>query len=83
MFSILVHRPVYWSKKREKLIDILTENQMKIMDLIADNPVITKKVLSSTIGVGSTTIDNNIKKLKDMELLERIGSDKKGKWIIL
>jgi ATP-dependent DNA helicase RecG len=83
MFSIVLHRLVNWSKKREKFKELLTENQIKIMDLIADNSVITKKVLSSTIGVGSTTIDNNIKKLKDMELLERIGSDKKGKWIIL
>jgi len=56
---------------------------MKIMDLIFENPEVTKKILSNTIKVGATTIDNNIKKLKDLELIKRIGSDKTGKWIIL
>lgn len=83
MFSVIFNRPVNWSKKREKYLEILSENQMKILDLISENPEITKKVLSSTMKVGSTTIDNNIKKLKDLALLKRIGSDKKGKWVIL
>jgi len=56
---------------------------MKIMDLIFENPEITKLILSTSINVGTTTIDNNIKKLKDLNLLKRIGSDKTGKWIII
>jgi len=83
MFSIILQRLVNWGRKREKYLDILTENQMKIMDLIFENPEVTKKILSNTIKVGATTIDNNIKKLKDLELIKRIGSDKTGKWIIL
>ncbi len=83
MFSVKLHRKVNWLHKRVKYIDILSENQMKIMDLIFENPEITKLILSDSINVGATTIDNNIKKLKDLNLLKRIGSDKTGKWIII
>ncbi|MBW6536854.1 MAG: putative DNA binding domain-containing protein [Mariniphaga sp.] len=83
MFSIVLHRPVNWSQKRSKFLNRLTENQMKIMDLIAENPGITKKILSAKLQVGTTTIDNNIRKLKESNLLSRTGSDKTGKWVIL
>jgi ATP-dependent DNA helicase RecG len=83
MFSIELHRKVNWLHKREKYIDILSENQLKIMDLIFENPEITKLILCDSINVGITTIDNNIKKLKDLNLLKRFGSDKTGKWIII
>lgn len=83
MFSILLHRPVNWSKKREKFIDILTENQMKIMDLIADNPNITKNTLSAEVGISTTAIDNNIGKLRELRILERSGGRKKGSWVIM
>jgi predicted HTH transcriptional regulator len=53
------------------------------MDLIFENPEITKLILCDSINVGITTIDNNIKKLKDLNLLKRFGSDKTGKWIII
>lgn len=83
MFSIKLHRKVNWLHKRVKYIDILSENQMKIMDLISQNPEITKKQLSTQVGISTTAIDKNIEKLKKTNLLDRQGSDKKGKWFIM
>lgn len=83
MFSIVLHRPVNWSKKREKFKELLTENQMKIMDLIADNPAITKNTLSAKVGISTTAIDNNIGKLRKLGILDRSGGRKKGSWAIL
>ncbi len=82
MFSIKLHRKVNWLHKRVKYIDILSENQMKIMDLIFENPDITKNNLSSKIGISTTSIDNNIEKLKELDLLLRIGSRKEGSWFL-
>ncbi len=82
MFSVKLHRKVNWLHKRVKYIDILSENQMKIMDLISQNPVITKNTLSSKIGISTTSIDNNIEKLKELDLLVRIGSRKEGSWFL-
>ena len=45
-----------------------------------DNPTITISGLSERIGIGTTAIENNIKKLKEKELLERVGSRKDGQW---
>jgi ATP-dependent DNA helicase RecG len=56
---------------------------MKIMDLISQNPEITKKQLSTQVGISTTAIDKNIEKLKKTNLLDRQGSDKKGKWFIM
>lgn len=83
IFTVIVKRPVDWVKKRAMYIDTLNENQLKILDLIAENPEITKKLLSTSVGIGTTAIDNNLKRLKEMQLLIRVGSDKKGKWIII
>jgi len=82
MFSIKLHRKVNWLHKRVKYIDILSENQLKIMDLIFENPIITKNTLSSKIGISTTSIDNNIEKLKELDLLVRIGSRKEGSWFL-
>lgn len=83
MFSIILHRPVIWSLKREKYLDKLTENQMRIMDLISENPEVTINKLHSVIGISTTSIENNLRILKESKVLKRLGSAKKGKWIII
>jgi len=83
MFSVTFRRPVDWNRKREKFLDILSGNQMKIMDLIDDNPTITKNALSAEVGISTTAIDNNIEKLRELGLLQRRGARKKGRWIIM
>jgi len=54
-----------------------------IIKFIKDNPSISVKELSNLLNITTRTIERNIKQLKEMGVLERIGSDKTGSWIII
>ena len=60
-----------------------TENQKKILALIDDNPRISKKAMSGSLGISTTTIDKNLKTLKQMGVLRRVGPDKGGYWEVI
>ena len=62
------------------MVDRLAESQKTILKLIKENPYISKKELSETIGISTTAIDKNITRLKKEGLLKRIGPDKGGHW---
>ena len=61
----------------------LSKNKNMILDLIKQNPNITISLLSNKIGITTTAIENNIKSLKEDNILRRIGSDKGGHWEII
>ena len=63
--------------------DGLVDSQKMILELVKEKPAITKKEMAAKIGIGSTAIDKNILKLKEMKILERVGSDRKGHWKII
>lgn len=50
------------------------------MEEIRNNPNITQVQLAQVIGVGVTTIENNIRFLKENGYIERVGSNKTGYW---
>lgn len=62
------------------LILQLNQNQLKIIEFISNNSKITQALLSKKIGINEKNIRNNIKKLKDLGILKRIGSPKGGHW---
>jgi len=64
----------------ERLVEGLVENQKKMVYLIDQNPTITIKELAESIGISTTAIDKNLTKLKDKNIVRRIGGDKKGRW---
>jgi len=72
------------SKERlvDGLVDGLAESQQKIIQLILNNPRISKRKMAESIGISTTAIDNNIKTLKDKAIIERVGSDRTGYWKI-
>ncbi|MBM4055620.1 MAG: winged helix-turn-helix transcriptional regulator [Planctomycetes bacterium] len=76
---------VEWSEKRlvEGLAERLVESQKRILELVKENPYISKNDLSKRIGISTTAIDKNIAKLKKEKLLERIGPDKGGYWEVV
>lgn len=47
------------------------KSERLILEAVSDNAEITISELSEKIGIGTTAIENNIKKLKDKGLLER------------
>ena len=58
----------------------LTANQAKILSEIMQDNNITQQKLSELVGITTKNIRNNIKKLKEKDLLQRIGPDKGGHW---
>lgn len=55
-------------------------NQELIIKYLKENPSITQDQLSEKIGVTKRAIKSNFKILKEKNIIERIGSDKKGYW---
>lgn len=61
---------------------MLGVNQLKIIIIMSANKEITIKELSTELDLSTTAIENNIRKLKEAEIIKRIGSDKEGYWEI-
>ena len=53
-----------------------------ILSLIASDPFVTTNEMSKRLEINRSAISKHIKKLKDDHIIERIGPDKGGKWII-
>lgn len=60
----------------------VNETERKILSALKTNPSITRTELSKAIGIGTTTVYRYLKKLQDVGIIERIGSDKTGHWEI-
>ena len=60
----------------------LNQFQGQIFNCLKENPYITYDELSEKLKKGRNTIRLNIKKLKALNFVERIGSDKKGHWLV-
>ncbi len=61
----------------------LTGRQVKIINIIKENNKLTLPQLASICEVSLRTITRDIEKLKNSGVLERIGSDKTGHWVVL
>ena len=53
-----------------------------ILSLIASDPFVTTNEMSKRLEINRSAISKHIKKLKEDDIIERIGPDKGGKWII-
>lgn len=59
---------------------ILNHTQNKIIELIVNNQNITQNEISLILGLNIRTVKRNFKVLLENNVIERIGSDKKGYW---
>jgi ATP-dependent DNA helicase RecG len=50
---------------------------------MSENPEITANILTEKVGITKRRVEDNIAKLKKAGLLEREGSDKQGKWVVI
>lgn len=82
IFVVTLYRPTDFNKWINNWANDLTNNQIKILHEIYKNVEITHIELSKKTGLGTSTITNNIRKLKELGLLVRIGSERKGYWSI-
>lgn len=66
----------------EKLGVKLNSNQQRILELIRTNKKITMAEMAKTLSISQTAVENNIRKLREREIVSRVGSDKTGYWKI-
>ena len=67
----------------ETLNDTLNDTQKKIINEIKNKPNITYNELVTKIDKSRSTIIRQMKDLKKKNIVKRIGSDKKGRWLLL
>ncbi len=82
IFVVTLYRPINFNKWIESWANKISKNQIVILNSIHQNPEITHIELSKKTKLGKTTINNNIRELKELELLQRIGSERKGYWSV-
>ena len=90
-FRVNMYRKSLIDKKQvtevtEKVTEVtekVTDIEAKILELISDNPAITTSKLADMLSVTRKTISTHIKIMKKNNVIERIGSDRKGYWKIL
>lgn len=63
--------------------DTVNDRQLRILETIQTSPRMTSVDLSSQHSVSRLTILRDLEKLKSLNLLQRIGPDKSGKWQVL
>lgn len=73
----------YTENYTENYTEKLNKTQLKILELIKENPSITQKIMMEKMKLSRPAITLNLKLLKEEKIIERIGSDRKGYWKIL
>ena len=61
----------------------VNQTQGKMIKLMAENPEITAGKMAEAIGITKRQVETNISKLKASGIIERVGADKKGYWVVL
>lgn len=58
------------------------DNRTLILNILKEEPDITQNKLTEKTNISIRTVKRTIKELKEENLIERIGSDRKGYWKI-
>ena len=72
--------------KNNNFTDSFTNNftnvEIKILELIKNEPTISQSKLAEIIGISKRTITTNMNNLQKKQILKRIGNNKSGYWKI-
>lgn len=66
----------------EVINDTLGDNEQILFNVISADSNITKPGMKAQTNLSMSTIDRTIKSLKEKDILQRVGSNKAGHWII-
>ena len=66
-------------RNREKF----PESSQKIIELLRSNPQITIDKMAAEIGISSRAIKKHLANLQAAAVIQRIGPDNGGKWIVV
>ena len=61
----------------------LSEREIKIYNLLKSNPYLTASDLQKELQISHRTVQRDLFKMQNKEILRREGGDKGGKWVIL
>lgn len=61
----------------------LTKNELMVFDAMKDDPSITQDEIASLSGLSKGFVAKTTSKLKNMDLVERVGSRKSGYWRVI
>ena len=56
--------------------------EKNIMELIEQNPFLSQKQMAEKLNLNKNTLKYYIKKMKEKGVIERVGTNRKGKWIV-
>ena len=62
--------------------DLVNLTQRSLLDALISNRAATYEQLANTVGISTSSVKRNLRKLCELELIERVGSDKTGHWIV-
>ena len=65
-----------------KVTNRVNDTMNKILESLYDDPGYTITELANIMKMSRKSISNNIKKVKDVGIIERVGNNKKGYWKI-
>lgn len=81
-FSVIIENANYKNDKVNDKVN-LSKNAIKVLQLIRENPFITRLELARKINKSESTINRIIKELKENKFIDEKTSDKNGSWVIL
>ena len=61
---------------------ILSDKEKRVFEVIAENPYLTRNEIMERTSIPPATLSRAVKHLKDLKLVNRVGSDKNGYWEI-
>jgi len=67
---------------KDTVNDTVNDTQNAILGLLAKNSRMTARELSAETGINERNAKKNIRTLKGLGLLDRVGSDKSGYWVV-
>lgn len=70
------------NKVKNKVKINISDSQKKIIETMRDNPNVKTVRLMVITGLSESGVNRNLKKLKELGLIERIGSLKNGYWSV-
>ncbi len=79
-FTVKLFRPIRFSKWLSNLEIEISNNQENILSAINENPKITYTEISQKTRLSNSATIKNMKKLKELNLINRKGSKTKGFW---
>ncbi len=69
-----------WSEKWSEKWSELTKRQKELVNIIKQNPYVSRKEITEKLGINSSAVQKHLEKLKETGLIKRVGPDKGGHW---